>query len=89
MANDERTSTEQDRRLSQVLGAYYEAEREGRAPSREELCRLHPDLAEELAGYFADEEHFDRLTEPMRGRMGPRPGDGRPEHSMPSVYWSL
>ena len=70
MANDESATTEPEHRLSQVLGAYYEGQKADRAPSRDELLALHPDLAKDLADYFADEEQFHRLTEPMRKRHG-------------------
>jgi len=91
MANDQNDGTEQERRLGQILSAYYEAVKEDRPTSRDELLRLHPDLAEELADYFAGEEHFDRLTEPLRNRGYSPSGDraepvaNRPREEEPAV----
>ena len=70
MANVESASTEPEHRLGQVLGAYYEAEKAGRAPTLPELQKRHPDLASELAAYFAEEADVHRLTEPLRQRAG-------------------
>ncbi len=39
--------------VEDVLREYPEAARRGRVPSREELCRKHPELASEVANFFA------------------------------------
>jgi tetratricopeptide (TPR) repeat protein len=75
MVNDEKAGTERDEPLKRVLGAYYKAMEAGRAPSQCELLELHPELADELTEYFAQEEHFDRLTKLMREPHGASPVD--------------
>jgi serine/threonine-protein kinase len=54
-------SSPSDLRLQQVLHAYLEALDAGRAPSREELLRQHPDLADELAAFLADQSRMEAL----------------------------
>src|SRR5689334_16896504 len=58
--------SEQERRRGEVLAAYFAAVEAGRGPTPQELIAQHPDLAHELAGYFADQERFGRLVAPLR-----------------------
>jgi WD40 repeat protein len=58
--------SERERRLDEVLGSYFEALTAGRAPDRQELLARHPDLAADLAEFFADEEAVDRWTGSLR-----------------------
>src|SRR5262245_58957643 len=59
-------SQERQRRLHEVLGAYFEAVEAGRAQRPEDLIAQHPDLADELAAFFASEQRFGRLVEPLQ-----------------------
>src|SRR5262245_8812592 len=58
--------SERESRLDEVLGSYLEAAAAGQAPGREELLARHPDLADDLARFFADQDAVDRWTGPLR-----------------------
>jgi WD40 repeat protein/tRNA A-37 threonylcarbamoyl transferase component Bud32 len=66
MASTTKDAADRDRRVGQVLAAYFEALDAGRASDREGLLRAHPDLAEDLAAYFARHDRFQHLVEPLR-----------------------
>ena len=51
--------------LGEILGAYFVAVEEGRAPNRQELLAQHPDLAGEMAEYFAEQDRLDHLVAPI------------------------
>jgi WD40 repeat protein/predicted Ser/Thr protein kinase len=57
-------SATRDKRLHEVIAVYLEAVAAGRSPGREELFAEHPDLAAELAAFFADHDKVKHLAEP-------------------------
>jgi WD40 repeat protein/predicted Ser/Thr protein kinase len=58
--------SDRERRLGEVLAAYFAAVEAGTGPTPEELVAQHPELARDLEGYFADQERFGRLVAPLR-----------------------
>src|SRR6516165_142418 len=52
--------------LSAVIAAYLQAVDVGQTPDRDDLLRRHPDLADELRRFFADQDQLDRLAQPLR-----------------------
>src|SRR5262249_61699491 len=52
--------------LDEVIAAYFDDVALGREPRREELFARWPDLAGDLAAFFADRDRLDRLAAPLR-----------------------
>ncbi len=74
---------DREQRLNEVLAGYLESFEAGRVPDRSELLARHPDLAGELAAFFANRDHLDRLTAPLRDHRAsvvPFHGAGRANH---------
>src|SRR5262245_29115204 len=55
-----------EQRLQDVLHGYLQAVDAGQAPDREELLRQHPDLADELVAFFADQQKVEQLVRSFR-----------------------
>jgi hypothetical protein len=55
-----------DAELDEVIETYLKAAQAGAAPSREELVARYPGLEKQLADFFAAQEQFQRLAEPVR-----------------------
>ncbi len=71
MANGNGNTSSRTDRLGEILGAYFVAVEQGRAPSRQELLAQYPDLDGELAEYFAEQDRLDRMIAPMRSPGSP------------------
>jgi WD40 repeat protein/tRNA A-37 threonylcarbamoyl transferase component Bud32 len=65
MASESFDGNTRDRRFQEVLAEYLQALENGTAPDRKELLGRHPELADQLAAYFANRERFDHLAEPL------------------------
>ena len=64
------TTTE---RINQIIAEYLHALDTGKAPDRQEFLARHPELASELAAFFADRDQFEHLARPLDA-AGFRPG---------------
>ncbi len=60
--------SEREQRLNEVIAEYLEAVETGVAPDRDLLLNREPELADELAKFFANEDHLDRLAGSPRAR---------------------
>jgi serine/threonine-protein kinase len=67
------TAEDRENLLDEVLAAYLRSARQGQAPPRQVLLEQHPSLAEDLARFFADQDHLDRLAAPLRRLAPARP----------------
>lgn len=65
MATEEKNQ-DREERLSAVLLEYVEAVERGKSPDRQRLLAAHPDLARDLAEFFAARDRVDRLAAPLR-----------------------
>jgi tetratricopeptide (TPR) repeat protein len=61
---------DREARLDAVLGDFFDAQRRGEPADRAALLRDHPDLADDLAAFFADEDRMARITGPLRDGPG-------------------
>ncbi len=75
MASDLDDLADLERRLCEVLAAYFEAVKAGQAPDRDAWLARHPDLAGQLSAFLDEQDRLLRMTEPLRsivkGRHGP------------------
>jgi serine/threonine-protein kinase len=54
-----------DRQLEAILHTYLQAVDAGQAPDRDTVLRRHPDLASELAAFFANQDNVAQLARRM------------------------
>jgi serine/threonine protein kinase len=66
----------QDAELDDVIAAYLKAAQAGAAPAKEELLARYPAFAKELAEFFADQERFQHLAQPVRSAITSPPRVG-------------
>jgi serine/threonine protein kinase len=78
MAGDDDRSATGDERLDQVITDYLEAVAAGKEPSREEWLARYPDLATDLAAFFADHDQMRQVAGPLGGaaEVAPTPPSG-------------
>ncbi|VTR96691.1 serine threonine protein kinase : Serine/threonine protein kinase OS=Singulisphaera acidiphila (strain ATCC BAA-1392 / DSM 18658 / VKM B-2454 / MOB10) GN=Sinac_1051 PE=4 SV=1: Pkinase [Gemmata massiliana] len=82
-------TSEHENRVNRIIADYLDAQRHGRPPSREELLDQHPDLADELRAFFADQDEFGRLAEHIgpAGSPAPAPTAARGETALGTVHY--
>jgi WD40 repeat protein/tRNA A-37 threonylcarbamoyl transferase component Bud32 len=61
-----------DQQVNELIAAYLQAAQAGKPPDRQVLLARHPDLADDLASFFADRDRFECLAAPLRA-LAPQP----------------
>src|SRR5262249_13885557 len=72
-------NSERERLLDEGVTAYVKAAEAGHAPDRDELLARHPDLADDLAAFFAAESQVNRVAAPLRPPITDAPTTGPSE----------
>src|ERR1700722_5456957 len=73
MALEPSAVAEREQRLDHLVAAYLQALGDGATPDRQALLHMHPDLAEELAEFFADQDRLQSWARPLRGAIQAAP----------------
>jgi serine/threonine-protein kinase len=71
MASEASRPSEHEERLEEVLAAYLEAVDAGQRPDQPEWLARYPDLAADLAKFFANQEQVAQLAAPLRAMAPP------------------
>jgi WD40 repeat protein/tRNA A-37 threonylcarbamoyl transferase component Bud32 len=66
MSSEPTQNVDREQRVDEVIAAYLKALQAGQQTDRAELLARHPDLAEELTAFFADQDRFQGLAQPLR-----------------------
>jgi hypothetical protein len=71
--------SEREQRLNEVIAAYLEAIERGAVLDRDMLLEREPELADELATFFVNQDHLDWLAGPPHARSHEPPIGVDPE----------
>src|SRR5215471_17937289 len=64
---------DRETRVDEVIAEYLRNAETGRVPDREDLMTRYPDLADDLAEFFADRDRIERWARPFREGASPSP----------------
>lgn len=81
------TDSNREEQVNQVIAAFLEAERQGQAPSRDEVLRQHADLADELRSFFNDRAGFQHLAAPITALPATLDQDNTPDGVLATVRY--
>ncbi len=66
VATDQKSNDAADDRLDEIVASYVRQLETGGIPNRRQLIEQHPDLADELRGFFAHSDRMEELLNPLR-----------------------
>jgi serine/threonine protein kinase len=73
MPTEHNGSADRERRLDEAVASYLQAAEAGRAPDRRACLARYPDLAADLARFFAGQDEVERAAGPLRAAAAVAP----------------